>query len=265
MRCRLLSLVVVALALSGCSIHAGSSSVADSADSPVPPSVATGSTPSPLPTPSVGPAASTGSDVIVGAAVLPNAARTPGATNPEVTQATIGTTICVSGWTTTVRPPSSETTALKREQLSTGYAYDGDMSTSDYEEDHLISLEIGGSPDSPANLWPEPYAGTGGARVKDGIENKLHTLVCDGAMPLATAQNLIATNWWTAYETYVLGSAPAPAPAAAAVPPAPAAPVAPAPAPSDGATALCRDGTYSYAVHHQGACSSHGGVAGFYN
>jgi hypothetical protein len=179
-----------------------------------------------------------------------------------VTQATIGTTICVSGWTTTVRPPSSETTALKREQLSTGYASEGDMSTSDYEEDHLISLEIGGSPDSPANLWPEPYAGPGGARVKDLIENKLHALVCEGAMPLATAQNLIATNWWAAYETYVLGSESAPA--APTVPPAPAAPVAPAPAAGAGATALCRDGTYSYAVHHQGACSSHDGVAVFY-
>ena len=28
-----------------------------------------------------------------------------------------------------------------------------------------------------------------------------------------------------------------------------------------GATARCRDGTYSYAKHHQGACSHHGGVA----
>jgi hypothetical protein len=28
-----------------------------------------------------------------------------------------------------------------------------------------------------------------------------------------------------------------------------------------GATARCRDGSYSYAKHHQGACSHHGGVA----
>ncbi|MFE1884169.1 DUF3761 domain-containing protein [Streptomyces diastatochromogenes] len=32
----------------------------------------------------------------------------------------------------------------------------------------------------------------------------------------------------------------------------------------NGATALCNDGTYSYAAHHQGACSHHGGVAIFY-
>lgn len=35
-------------------------------------------------------------------------------------------------------------------------------------------------------------------------------------------------------------------------------------APGNGATALCNDGTYSYAAHHQGACSHHGGVAQFY-
>ena len=34
--------------------------------------------------------------------------------------------------------------------------------------------------------------------------------------------------------------------------------------PGNGATALCNDGTYSYAAHHQGACSSHGGVKAFY-
>jgi Protein of unknown function (DUF3761) len=42
---------------------------------------------------------------------------------------------------------------------------------------------------------------------------------------------------------------------------------APAPAPvvpGNGATALCNDGTYSFAAHHQGACSHHGGVKVFY-
>jgi hypothetical protein len=31
-------------------------------------------------------------------------------------------------------------------------------------------------------------------------------------------------------------------------------------APPPGATALCRDGTYSYSKHHSGTCSHHGGV-----
>lgn len=32
-------------------------------------------------------------------------------------------------------------------------------------------------------------------------------------------------------------------------------------APPPGATALCRDGTYSFSKHHSGTCSHHGGVA----
>jgi hypothetical protein len=31
--------------------------------------------------------------------------------------------------------------------------------------------------------------------------------------------------------------------------------------PPQGATAKCRDGTYSYSQHHSGTCSGHGGVA----
>jgi hypothetical protein len=201
-------------------------------------------------------------------AILPNSARTPGAVNPAVTQANIGQTICVSGWTATIRPEASVTTNLKEEQLASGYTYEGDMATRDYEEDHLISLEIGGAPSAEANLWPEPYNSPEGARVKDVVENKLHSLVCERAISLATAQQAIARNWWTAYQTYV-GSAPAkstnnPPPVAPPVP-APASQPAPAPvAPGAGASALCNDGTYSFAAHHQGACSRHGGVKVFY-
>jgi hypothetical protein len=32
-------------------------------------------------------------------------------------------------------------------------------------------------------------------------------------------------------------------------------------APPEGATAQCRDGTYSFSLHHSGTCSHHGGVA----
>jgi len=128
-----------------------------------------------------------------------------------------------------VRPPSSVTTALKRAQLASGYTYKGDLSTSAYEEDHLISLELGGAPSAEANLWPEPYNSPEGARVKDVIENKLHSLVCTGSISLATAQRVIATNWWTAYQAYV-GAVPRAAPyrAPAAIRP------APAPAPAGG-------------------------------
>jgi hypothetical protein len=30
--------------------------------------------------------------------------------------------------------------------------------------------------------------------------------------------------------------------------------------PPDGATAKCRDGSYSFSKHHSGTCSHHGGV-----
>jgi len=134
--------------------------------------------------------------------MMPNA-FTPGSIDSRVTQANIKGTICISGYTKTVRPPSSYTTALKRQQLTTTYAYFSDKSTRGYEEDHLISIELGGSPTDPKNLWPEPYASSEGARIKDRIENKLHALVCSGAVSLATAQHAIATNWWDAYLKYV--------------------------------------------------------------
>jgi hypothetical protein len=61
--------------------------------------------------------------------------------------------------------------------------------------------------------------------------------------------------------TFIVAPPAPPEPAAPA--PAPAPPAAPV-APGGGATARCNDGTFSYAAHHQGACSHHGGVAEFY-
>lgn len=48
---------------------------------------------------------------------LPDPTRTPGVANPDVTQDNIKQTICVSGWTKTIRPPSSYTSKLKLEQI----------------------------------------------------------------------------------------------------------------------------------------------------
>jgi hypothetical protein len=157
----------------------------------------------------------------------PDPNLTPGATNPAVTQDSVGSTICVPGWTATVRPPSSYTTSLKRQQIA-AYGY-GDTNLADYEEDHLIPLELGGAPADPANLWPEPYAvaladGTPvGARVKDQLENALRSSVCAGRLALATAQHGIATDWVRAWLA-LSGSGPAPAITAvpsSAVPPTP--------------------------------------------
>ena len=86
-------------------------------------------------------------------ALLADPVRTPGVLNPDVSQATIGQTICVQGWTRTIRPPSEYTSGLKLEQMRE-YGVGGDPSG--YQEDHLISLELGGHPTDRRNLWPEP-------------------------------------------------------------------------------------------------------------
>ena len=109
-------------------------------------------------------------------------ARTPGVVNPDVTQANIRDTICKSGWTRTVRPPVSYTNALKARQLRE-YGLPGPLSA--FQEDHLISLELGGNPTDPRNLWPEPYPRA--ARV-DQIENQLNRRICTGELTLAQAQ-----------------------------------------------------------------------------
>jgi hypothetical protein len=102
----------------------------------------------------------------------------------------------VSGWTATVRPPTSYTNALKKQGIS-DYGY-SDTSMADYEEDHLVPLELGGAPRDPRNLWPEPHAGAKNAYSKDSVENKLKTAVCAGQVTLSAARNAIATNWTTA-------------------------------------------------------------------
>jgi hypothetical protein len=135
---------------------------------------------------------------------LPISTVTPGMTNPLVDQSNIQSTICVSGYTKTIRPSSSYTTNLKKQQLATTYSFYKDSKTADFEEDHLIPLELGGHPTSPKNLWPEPYANPGGAQMKDRLENALHALVCNGSVSLSIAQGAIATNWYTAYLKYVL-------------------------------------------------------------
>jgi hypothetical protein len=139
-------------------------------------------------------------------APLPDPACTPGALNPNVTQNTIHSTICVSGWTSTIRPPSSYTTALKVQQIAE-YGY-SDTSTSDYEEDHFLPLELGGAPRDPANLWPEPRYNDGSGYTssnKDTVENRLKAAVCNGSVSLDDAQNAMLTDWTTALSSLGLG------------------------------------------------------------
>ena len=107
---------------------------------------------------------------------------TPGVANPDVTQETIGETICTGGWTKTVRPPTEYTNALKAEQMK---AYHRSGTLSDYQEDHLISLEVGGDPTDPRNLWPEPIER---AVEVDDFEDELNGKICTGELTLREAQ-----------------------------------------------------------------------------
>jgi len=115
-------------------------------------------------------------------AILADPLRTPGVLNLDVTQANIRSTICRHGWTATIRPPVEYTNDLKRKQMR---QYGETGSLSEYQEDHLISLELGGNPTDPRNLWPEPYPR---ASDVDRLENDLNAQVCSGQITLAQAQ-----------------------------------------------------------------------------
>ncbi len=139
---------------------------------------------------------------------LPNPTLTPGALNPDVSQATISTTICVPGYSSSIRPPVAYTDGLKVQQLANpAYGDTADQNTADYEEDHFIPLSVGGNPTDPRNLWPQPRNTLPyNAGVKDTLEYTLYKDVCAGTVTLADAQAAIVTDWVQAYRTYVSGN-----------------------------------------------------------
>ena len=131
---------------------------------------------------------------------LPDKSHTPGAINPDVTQANIQQTVCIKGWTKTVRPPAYYTNKLKKVQIREyGYA---DTNPKHYEEDHLIPLSIGGHPKDPRNLWPEPRKTEWGAEKKDQLEFAIYKAVCRGEVSLDEARAAFRTDWIAAYKRY---------------------------------------------------------------
>jgi hypothetical protein len=135
---------------------------------------------------------------------LPDPACTPGAVDSQVTQTNLAQTICrPGGWSDSVRPPESVTEAFKEADMA---AYGRNGSLSGYELDHLVPLGLGGASDT-YNLWVEPDRGSPaqfdptdpyGRNAKDGVEDALHTAVCEGRVGLAAAQEAIASDWTTA-------------------------------------------------------------------
>ena len=121
---------------------------------------------------------------------LPDSACTPGAIFPDATKEQI----CKPGYSSQVRNvPDSVKNEVYAEYGITHH------SPGQYEVDHLISLELGGSNDI-ANLWPEPAEPRPGFHEKDKVENYMHEQVCSGAISLQQAQTDIANNWLMIYQ-----------------------------------------------------------------
>jgi hypothetical protein len=130
--------------------------------------------------------------------IVPDPELTPGDSFAVTVQ-----DLCLPGYTKKVRNVPAE---MKREV----YAEYGVTShgSGDYEVDHLIPLELGGS-NSIKNLWPESHrTSPWNAQVKDRLEGKLHELVCSGQLDLKTAQQAIAADWIGAYKFYVSPNPP---------------------------------------------------------
>jgi len=120
----------------------------------------------------------------------PDPACTPGVTIASVTK----DQVCTPGYSKTVRNvPDSE---KKNDYAEYGISH---HATGEYEVDHFISLELGGSNDI-SNLFPEAANPAPGFHEKDKVENYLHAQVCSGAISLNEAQREIATDWYAVYQ-----------------------------------------------------------------
>jgi hypothetical protein len=117
-------------------------------------------------------------------------ACTPGDIFPDATKEKI----CVPGYASSVRNVTQST----KTKVYSAYGVKT-HSTGQYEVDHLVSLQLGGSNDI-SNLWPEPASPTPGFHEKDRVENYLHDQICKGSITLREAQIEIATNWLAVYQ-----------------------------------------------------------------
>jgi hypothetical protein len=175
-----LVIVVFSLILSSCTVNVSTSSPGSS------------STTSPTNTPSGTPhwGVQTKTSGCVPHDALADSACTPG----DLLATGTKDAICKSGYASSVRNvPDSE-----KNQVYAEYGI-ASHSPGQYEVDHLVSLELGGSNDI-SNLWPEAASPKPGFHEKDKVENYLHSQVCSGAISLEQAQIEIATNWLAVYD-----------------------------------------------------------------
>ena len=115
------------------------------------------------------------------------------ALNPDVDEDTIGQTICVSGYTKSVRPASGYTNGVKKKLMRE--AGIDTVRIGDFELDHIVPLTLGGHPRKLSNLMLQPWEGEHGAKSKDILEVRLQSLVCHGTLDLTDAQVCIARDW----------------------------------------------------------------------
>lgn len=126
--------------------------------------------------------------------IRPNPRLTPGAVFSTVTAAELRR----PGYARRVR----DVTEREKRQVYAEYGITH-RAPREYEVDHLIPLELGGSNDL-RNLWPQSYlTRPWNAHVKDRLEDRLHAMVVDGDLPLQTAQRAMAADWIAAYRRYV--------------------------------------------------------------
>ncbi len=129
---------------------------------------------------------------------FPDPSVTPGAVNPNVTQDNISTTVCVSGWTATIRPTTGYIARLKKKQMRE-LGLPG--TPHEYHEDHLVPLCVGGHPSDPGNLWPQPIRGRWTDKIKDQLEGSVCRAVCRGDMTLEEGRALFLKPDWS--RTYI--------------------------------------------------------------
>jgi hypothetical protein len=142
---------------------------------------------------------------------------TSGAIDPRVTQATTGKTICAPQYTDIVGLSIAYADPIKTSMLSNGHL---PGTVQNYELDHLIPLNLGGSPTSRRNLWMQPYGDANhllkdadkwpddgsvlpGARQKNLVETMLNNDVCEGKITLKEAQERIRTDWFAIFKERV--------------------------------------------------------------
>ena len=104
-------------------------------------------------------------------------------TNPAVTQANIHSTICVKGWSKTVRPTWANSNKVKRAMCK---AQGMSRCSPGLVLDHVTPIEAGGSPTDAKNLQLQTAVA---GHIKDVQENKARRDACSGRATLAEVQS----------------------------------------------------------------------------